>query len=73
MLAMKQNKAPTLRKLRNNKKLTLETVALAVDCTAGMMSQIETGQRNPSATLAKKISVFYQGQISTTRLLYGED
>ena len=70
---MKSNKAPTLRKLRNNKKITLESVAESLGCTAGMMSQIETGQRNPSPKLAKKISVFYQGQITTNRLLYGED
>jgi transcriptional regulator with XRE-family HTH domain len=70
---MKSNPPPTLRKLRNNKKQTLESVSKIIGCTAGMLSQIETGQRNPSPKLALKISVFYQGQITTTRLLYGSD
>jgi len=70
---MKTKLPLTLRKLRNNKKITLESVATSVDCSAAMMSQIESGKRNPSAKLAKKISIFYQGKISINRLLYGED
>lgn len=49
----------TLRKLREEKKLPLRTVAAFLDIDQAILSKIERGQRKPSKELVIKLAEYF--------------
>ena len=58
-----------LRKIRGNR--SQEEVALQLGITRQMLGAIETGQRNPSLEVAKRIAEFYN--VSIDEIFFEED
>ena len=54
----------TLKELRESKNKTQEEVAREFGITKEYLSMLETGKRNPSDKLKKKMSVFYKVSIA---------
>lgn len=54
-----------LLKKRKEKDLTQQEVADALDITRAYYGHIETGARNPTLKLAKKIADFYDEDVET--------
>lgn len=48
-----------LREIRLNRGLTQKQVAENIGCTVGAYSKYETGDRDPSITILKKLADFY--------------
>lgn len=61
-----------LRKIRLEKKLTLQFVAQATDCDPGNLSRIERGVKHATPKLAERLSHFFEGQISEIEIIYPE-
>lgn len=61
-----------LRKIRLEKKLTLQFVASATNCDPGNLSRIERGITAATPRLAEKLSLFFCGEISEMEIIFPE-
>ncbi|MCY1516242.1 Helix-turn-helix domain protein [compost metagenome] len=61
-----------LRRAREQRKLTIQQVAVSVDIDPGNLSRIERGIQVPSKALAEKLSQAYGGAVSETEIIYPE-
>lgn len=50
--------------MRNKREFSQETVAKMVGISRSYYSQIETGERNPSGTIALRIADFFETDVS---------
>lgn len=72
MIYKKEGAGEKLKRLRKDKNLNQKQLAAKCGCSNAMISGIETGDKRPSAKLAKKIAVFFDNNITCLELLYCE-
>lgn len=72
MTNIKDTGGAKLKRLRNEKKLSQKQLAAKCDCSNAIISMIETGDKVPSRMLAKRISTFFNDEITCLELLYSE-
>ena len=61
-----------LRKVRQQKRLTLAAVASATGTDAGNLSRLERNTQKAGTDVAARLSRFYRGAISEVEILYPE-
>ena len=59
-----------LKKIRIERGLTIYTVASGVECSAGTISRVESGNHGVSPDLAERLARFFDGAITEEQVLY---